>query len=220
MKALVLFSGGLDSSVCLGLAVRQYGAGEVLALSIYYGQKHKKEMEASQKVAEYYGVKRVTLDLGEIYRGSDCTLLEGAKEEILLVCAGAHLEGRVMLFVTRSGLIKKVPCTEFVTNNRTVASTKLADGDRLAAVTLISDPETDVVLLTDQDFTLRFPLAEVSEMKKAGRGEKGIKLGKNDEVIAAYLISDVRTVEIRGREVNLARLKQGHRYTKGSKTRA
>ena len=35
MKALVLFSGGLDSSVCLGLAVKKYGPEEVLALSIY-----------------------------------------------------------------------------------------------------------------------------------------------------------------------------------------
>ena len=68
MKALVLFSGGLDSSVCLGLAVKEYGPGEVLALSIYYGQKHKKEMEASEKVAAFYGVKRITLDLGEILK--------------------------------------------------------------------------------------------------------------------------------------------------------
>ena len=82
MKALVLFSGGLDSSVCLGLAVKEYGASEVLALSIYYGQKHKKEMEASEKVAAYYGVKRITLDLGEIFKDSNCTLLEGASEEI------------------------------------------------------------------------------------------------------------------------------------------
>ena len=82
MKALVLFSGGLDSSVCLGLAVKEYGAKEVLALSIYYGQKHKKEMEASEKVASHYGVKRITLDLGEIFKDSDCTLLEGAKEDI------------------------------------------------------------------------------------------------------------------------------------------
>ena len=82
MKALVLFSGGLDSSVCLGLAVKKYGAGEVLALSIYYGQKHKKEMEASEKVAAFYGVKRITLDLGEIFKDSSCTLLEGAAEEI------------------------------------------------------------------------------------------------------------------------------------------
>ena len=82
MKALVLFSGGLDSSVCLGLAVKEYGAGEVLALSIFYGQKHKKEMEASEKVAAFYGVRRITLDLGEIFKGSSCTLLEGAAGEI------------------------------------------------------------------------------------------------------------------------------------------
>ena len=82
MKALVLFSGGLDSSVCLGLAVKEYGADEVLALSIYYGQKHKKELLASERVAEHYGVKRLALDLGEIFRGSNCTLLEGAAEEI------------------------------------------------------------------------------------------------------------------------------------------
>lgn len=82
MKALVLFSGGLDSSVCLGMAVKKYGPEEVLALSIYYGQKHKKEMEASLKVAAHYGVRRITLDLGEIFKDSDCTLLEGANEDI------------------------------------------------------------------------------------------------------------------------------------------
>lgn len=82
MKALVLFSGGLDSSVCLGLAVKKYGKDNVLALSIYYGQKHKKEMEASEKLANYYGVKRLTLDLGEIFKNSNCTLLENSKEDI------------------------------------------------------------------------------------------------------------------------------------------
>ena len=82
MKALVLFSGGLDSSVCLGLAVKKYGAGEVLALSIYYGQKHKKELEASEKIASFYGVKRITLDLGEIFKGGDCSLLEGSAADI------------------------------------------------------------------------------------------------------------------------------------------
>lgn len=82
MKALVLFSGGLDSTVCLGLAVKKYGAKNVLALSIYYGQKHKKEMEASEKIANFYGVERITLDLGEIFKNSKCTLLENASEEI------------------------------------------------------------------------------------------------------------------------------------------
>ena len=82
MKALVLLSGGLDSSVCLGLAVKEYGAGEVLALSVFYGQKHDKELKAAENIASYYGVRRLTLDLGEIFKDSDCTLLTGSKEEI------------------------------------------------------------------------------------------------------------------------------------------
>ena len=82
MKAIVMFSGGLDSSVCLGIAVKKNGANEVLALSIYYGQKHKKEMDAAKKVTSFYGVKQVELDLGEIFKDSTCTLLERSEEEI------------------------------------------------------------------------------------------------------------------------------------------
>ena len=82
MKALVLFSGGLDSSVCLAMAVKKYGSEKVLALSVYYGQKHRRELEAAERVASYYGVERITIDLGEIFMGSDCTLLEGADGEI------------------------------------------------------------------------------------------------------------------------------------------
>ena len=38
MKAMVLCSGGVDSTTCLGMAVDKYGAENVIALSIYYGQ--------------------------------------------------------------------------------------------------------------------------------------------------------------------------------------
>lgn len=82
MKALVLFSGGVDSTTCLGLAVDKYGADEVLALSVYYGQKHSKELEAAEMIAAYYGVKWRTLDLALIFSDSDCTLLKGSDKEI------------------------------------------------------------------------------------------------------------------------------------------
>jgi len=84
MKALVLFSGGLDSTVCLAMAVEKYGKDEVLALSVFYGQKHKKEMQSSEMIAGYYGVKRMELDLKELFKDSTCSLLSGSKEEIPL----------------------------------------------------------------------------------------------------------------------------------------
>ncbi|MGN1403504.1 MAG: 7-cyano-7-deazaguanine synthase QueC [Ruminococcus sp.] len=82
MKALVLFSGGVDSTTCLGLAVEKYGADQVLALSVYYGQKHKKEMEAAEKIAKHYGVPWKQLDLALIFADSNCSLLSGSTEEI------------------------------------------------------------------------------------------------------------------------------------------
>lgn len=82
MKALVLFSGGLDSTTCLALAVEKYGASEVLALSVSYGQKHTKEIDAAKAVAAYYGVTLQTLDLAAIFAGSDCSLLKGSSAEI------------------------------------------------------------------------------------------------------------------------------------------
>ena len=45
MKALVLFSGGLDSTTCLAMAVEKYKSENVTALCVFYGQKHKKEIE-------------------------------------------------------------------------------------------------------------------------------------------------------------------------------
>ena len=82
MKALVLFSGGLDSTVCLALAIEKYGAENVTALSISYGQKHTKETKAAQEIAKHYGVRLKTLDLALIFADSDCPLLIAGKGDI------------------------------------------------------------------------------------------------------------------------------------------
>lgn len=82
MKALVLFSGGLDSTTALAKAISLYGNENVVALSIYYGQKHKKEIEASNNIAKYYNVEHLYLDLTKIFAYSDCSLLEHNDIEI------------------------------------------------------------------------------------------------------------------------------------------
>ncbi|MCD8089774.1 MAG: 7-cyano-7-deazaguanine synthase QueC [Clostridiales bacterium] len=92
MKAMVLLSGGLDSTTCLAKAVNEYGAENVIALSILYGQKHKKEIEASDNVAKYYKTEHITLDLTEIFKFSDCSLLSSSDEEIPTESYGDQLK--------------------------------------------------------------------------------------------------------------------------------
>lgn len=82
MRALVLSSGGVDSTTCLGMAVDKYGKENVVSLSVFYGQKHTKELEAATKVAKYYGVEHLAIDLSLIFKDSDCSLLSHSTEEI------------------------------------------------------------------------------------------------------------------------------------------
>lgn len=80
MKALVLFSGGLDSTTCLAMAVKAYGNQNVIALSISYGQKHEKEISAAASIVKYYNVEHICLDLSLIFKDSNCTLLKNRGE--------------------------------------------------------------------------------------------------------------------------------------------
>ncbi|MCC8141739.1 MAG: 7-cyano-7-deazaguanine synthase QueC [Lachnospiraceae bacterium] len=82
MRALVLSSGGVDSTTCLALAIEKYGTKNVTALSIVYGQKHEREIRASEEVAAYYQVEHLCLDLTDIYAYSDCSLLAHSDQEI------------------------------------------------------------------------------------------------------------------------------------------
>lgn len=82
MKVLVLLSGGVDSATCLGLAVHEYSKENVIGLSISYGQKHAREIEAAKRIAGYYQVEIIYLDLAKIFEFSDCSLFEHSESMI------------------------------------------------------------------------------------------------------------------------------------------
>lgn len=82
MKAVVLVSGGADSATCLALAVDQHGNNNVTALSVRYGQKHVKEIECAHRISAYYGVPLREVDLTQIYKFSNCSLLQHSTENI------------------------------------------------------------------------------------------------------------------------------------------
>ena len=81
-RALVLASGGADSSTLLAEAVDRFGAGNVVALSISYGQKHVREIESAKAVAAHYGVPLKFLDLGAVFADCDSSLMAASAAEI------------------------------------------------------------------------------------------------------------------------------------------
>lgn len=81
-RALVLTSGGVDSSTLLALKVEQLGAEDVFALCVFYGQRHRRELDSARAIARHYGVEQRFCDLSGIFSDSDCSLLEHSSEQV------------------------------------------------------------------------------------------------------------------------------------------
>ncbi|MFH0920289.1 MAG: 7-cyano-7-deazaguanine synthase QueC [Fibrobacterota bacterium] len=63
IKALVVFSGGQDSTTCLYWALDKFGKGKVMALSFDYGQRHKRELACAKKIAQQVNVPHYILPI-------------------------------------------------------------------------------------------------------------------------------------------------------------
>ena len=109
-KALVLSSGGVDSTTCVGIAVKELGSENVSTVSVFYGQKHNKELEYAEKVADFYNVKHYVLDLSNVLQYSNCSLMKNSTEEIPMMSYADQIkkngEGKVSTYVPfRNGLM-------------------------------------------------------------------------------------------------------------------
>ncbi len=62
-KAVVVLSGGQDSTTCLYWALDRFGDDNVEALTFDYGQRHRIELECAGKVAQHAGVAHTTLPI-------------------------------------------------------------------------------------------------------------------------------------------------------------
>ena len=110
MKAIVLSSGGLDSTTCLAIAVNKFGAENVATVSIFYGQRHAHELTAARNVAKFYGVAHYELDAAEIFRNSNSALLDTSTEQLEKISYAAQMKKnhspRVATYVPfRNGLM-------------------------------------------------------------------------------------------------------------------
>lgn len=74
-KAVVVHSGGMDSSLCLALACKEFGPENVLSVSFTYNQRHSIELERATAISEYFKVDHVQLDLSCLSQITESALI-------------------------------------------------------------------------------------------------------------------------------------------------
>lgn len=62
-KAIVVHSGGFDSSVCLHLAKEKHGAENILSLSFSYQQRHRAELACAVRISSDWGIDHTVVDI-------------------------------------------------------------------------------------------------------------------------------------------------------------
>lgn len=142
------------------------------------------------------------------------------KENLIYATSQTELNLYRVFFVTRQSMVKVVDGGEFDVMKRTVASTKLSEGDELLSVEPYRDQKS-IVLQSKDGYFLRFPVEEISAMKKAAVGTKGMKLGDGDFLEAVYYTRTgvEQTIEYKGKKIDPGKLKSGTRAGKGVKVR-
>jgi DNA gyrase subunit A len=95
---------------------------------------------------------------------------------------------RLLLFLTRSGIIKRTPLDQFA-NVRSggINAIKLQEGDSLLDVQ-VSDGSNDVVLVTREGRAIRFSEAEAPVLGRTAQGVKGIQLRGSDGIVGMVVV--------------------------------
>lgn len=105
MRSVVLLSGGLDSSVLLAWMRNRTPATYVFAVSVDYGQRHRRELWSSFQIARYYGATDISLEMPpRLFAGSSLT---GEATE---------LEGPATIVPGRNLILASVAITEAIRN--------------------------------------------------------------------------------------------------------
>ncbi|WP_408956090.1 DNA gyrase subunit A [Natroniella sp. ANB-PHB2] len=133
-----------------------------------------------------------------------------------------EVKEKFITIVTKDGLVKKTKGAEYETTVSSIKAINLNKGDQVidAAVT---DGEQNIMLGTEQGYTIHFSETEISDTGRNTKGSKGIKLKENDQVISFNLTNQAEVIlaltkEGRGKASPLEDYKIQQRNGKGLQT--
>ena len=144
---------------------------------------------------------------------------DSSKEDMLFVCSCAEHPEQELIFTTAHGLIKRTPVSEFTTNSKTVAATKLGPEDYLVYVDYYNKKQ--VILRSEKGSFLRFDAEEISTGKKNTLGQKGMALAEEDRIKEVWQVTPGEDTHIQmyEREIELKRIRPSSRGGRGIKLR-
>lgn len=102
-QVIVVHSGGMDSSLCLALAIQDFGADNVISLSFSYGQRHSLELVQAEKICRQWKVDHLVLSI-DCLQAITKNALMNANQDII------HEDGKEpnTLVVGRNGLMARI----------------------------------------------------------------------------------------------------------------
>ncbi|MDE5977694.1 MAG: 7-cyano-7-deazaguanine synthase QueC [Turicibacter sp.] len=172
-KAVVVFSGGQDSTTCLFWAMQQFD--EVIAVTFDYNQRHAEELECAKQICETFEVEHHVLDMTLLNQlapnaltRADIEIKAGADGEL----PSTFVEGRNLLFLSFAGVLAKVKGAKHIITG--VCETDFSGYPDCRDV-FIKSLNVTLNLSMDYDFVIHTPLMWLD---KAQTWELANQLGK------------------------------------------
>ncbi len=176
--AVVVFSGGQDSTTCLLWAIKKYK--KVYAVSFDYGQRHKLELECAKEICDKFGVEHDILDMSLLNQLAPNSL---TREDIVVDedapsegTPNSFVEGRNMVFLTFVAIYAK---QKKITDIITGVSQSDFSGYPDCRDIFIKSLNTTLNLAMDYDFDIITPLMWID---KEETWEMADKLGGFDVI--------------------------------------
>lgn len=160
-KAIVLLSGGMDSTTCLAWAVNHFH--EVKAIGFNYGQKHLVEINQAKAIAEIFGVDYKVFDIRGLMFGSSLVDLNQSTADVHKKdnnLPSSFTAGRNLLFLTIAASFGYEDETfELVTGICEADEAGYPDCREAFRVSA----EKTISLATDKEFKIHAPLIKLSK---------------------------------------------------------
>jgi len=184
-RALVVLSGGQDSTTCLYWAVDRFGRDNVSSITFDYGQKHRIELECARDVAGAAGVANVCLPIdtfaalgGDALTDASIAVSDETGEQSEL--PATFVPGRNLIFLTFAAAYAYRHDTRHLVTG--VAQTDYSGYPDCREATIVALQEA-ISLGMDREFIMHTPLMHRSKKETV---ELAVRLGALDAMALTH----------------------------------